>query len=544
MKSIWACGLRVAFALCFSAGACAQVPVSAAASAPAPDPAAEQGVRFDILEFDVEGNTVLKAEAIEAAVTPFLGLKKTIADAEGARAALEKVYQNAGYLTVFVDLPEQRIDGGTVRLAVAEGRVERLRVSGSHYFSQNYIRSKVPELSDGKVPNFNEVQRELAAVNRTEDRRVQPIMRAGQEPGTVETELKVDDQLPAGLSVELNDRHAASTTPWRLVLSGHYDNLFQRDHSVSFSVTTAPEDTRQARVLSLNYLIPGDDQSSWVLYAINSNSNVQTLGAVDVIGKGTILGLRHVSPLLSTPDQNHSFTLGLDYKDLQNLTRTGTAQVATPLHYLPLSMAYNGSVDQGEGRSALVNVQMLASLRPVLRRDVNCVGVSSDQFSCNRNGGDGGFATLRSDLRETLALGPGRLQLRLGAQVASGPVPSGEQYTIGGADSVRGYLEAEGAGDGAVLGSMEWRSRDLSSSSTTWPWRVSGLGFLDVARAYTYEPATGQAPHISLAGAGLGLRLNLRKSIAGDLDLAWPLKATVNTPLGRPRLHVRFSAQL
>jgi hemolysin activation/secretion protein len=77
-----------------------------------------QESRFDVLEFEIEGNTVLPALAIERAVYPFLGPGKTIDDVQGARAALEKAYQDAGYLTVVVDVPPQQVKGGKVVLAV------------------------------------------------------------------------------------------------------------------------------------------------------------------------------------------------------------------------------------------------------------------------------------------------------------------------------------------------------------------------------------------------------------------------------------------
>src|SRR5262245_52566482 len=70
--------------------------------------AVEPQVRFDILEFRIEGNTVLSVPVIEQVVTPFLGPGRTMADVEAARAALEKAYQGTGWLTVFVDVPEQR----------------------------------------------------------------------------------------------------------------------------------------------------------------------------------------------------------------------------------------------------------------------------------------------------------------------------------------------------------------------------------------------------------------------------------------------------
>ena len=528
---------------------CALLIQAAAFGQPAPT--------FDLLEFQVEGNSVLSVGAIERAVTPFLGEGKQMASVEAARVALEKAYQGAGFLTVFVDVPEQRVEGGIVILNVTEGRIERLKVSGSRYFSQGYIREKVPELADGRVPNFNEVQRQLALVNRTEERRVQPIMRAGVTPGTVETELKVDDKLPLFGSVEINNRAAADTKPLRLTATARYENLFQLDHSIALSFSTAPQDTAESRVLSINYTIPGADQAAWVGYFVNSDSNVAALGDVNVLGKGRTFGLRYVRPVTNAAaDETHSISLGLDYKDMKEDTRSGSNLISTPLRYLPFQLGYNGSFDHGARRSTLLSLQAAVAFRAILQRNVDCPGGTADQFACKRQGGDGGFATLRTDVRHSMPLGAasaGSLNLRLGAQMATGPVPSGEQYTIGGAETVRGYHEAEGAGDRGVLGSVEWRSADLGVRLSRWfddeaaPQSTSllsqayALAFVDVARAYVFEPATGQAPHISLAGAGFGLRVKVRKSVSGELDLAWPLKASIATPDRSPRAHMRLA---
>ena len=524
------------------------------AAVPEPVATAPATPAFDILEFQIEGNSVLTAADIERAVTPFLGENRQMADVEAARVALEKVYQGAGFLTVFVDVPEQRVDSGVVVLNVTEGRVERLKVTGSRYFSQGYIRDKVPELANGKVPNFNEVQRQLAAVNRTEERRVQPIMRAGIAPGTVETELKVDDRLPLAGSVELSNRAAAATKPVRLSVSAHYDNLFQLDHSVAVSLSTAPQDIAQSRVFSLNYTIPGD-QATWVGYVVNSKSAVAALGDVNVLGKGTTLGLRHVRPLGSAADEVHSISLGIDYKDLTEDTRSGDNTISTPLRYLPLQLAYNASIVHGARRQTQMSLQATAAFRRILQREVDCPGGTADQFACKRQGGDGGFATLRADVRHIVGVtGFGSLHLRLGGQMGIGPVPSGEQYTIGGAETVRGYYEAEGAGDRGVLGSIEWRSVDLSGRIGRWFGEADSdkpaqsvlsqshaLAFVDVARTYVFEPATGQAPHTSLAGVGLGLRTKVRKSVTGEFDLAWPLKATAASVARSPRAHVKLA---
>ena len=54
-------------------------------AAPAP-----REVRFDVLEYLVEGNTVLPPGVVEQVLQPFMGPGKTFKDLESAREALEK----------------------------------------------------------------------------------------------------------------------------------------------------------------------------------------------------------------------------------------------------------------------------------------------------------------------------------------------------------------------------------------------------------------------------------------------------------------------
>src|SRR5208283_5183151 len=101
-------------------------PASVSASAPSPP--------FDLLELRVLGNGVLDPKVIEATVYPFTGPDKHMSDVEAARGALEKAYHDRGFGTVFVDIPEQSVDDGVVRLRVTEGRLRQVSVAGAHFF--------------------------------------------------------------------------------------------------------------------------------------------------------------------------------------------------------------------------------------------------------------------------------------------------------------------------------------------------------------------------------------------------------------------------
>lgn len=550
-------GAAAAGALLFPLQAQAQAvaeptPALEAAAVAVAATAEEDRYRFDIYEYEVEGNTVLPAALIELAVMPYMGPRLLMRDVEAARAALEKVYQGLGFLSVFVDVPEQQVQGGVVRLQVVEGKLARVTVTGSRYFSQGYIRDKVTALNEGEVPNFNRVQQQLVAVNRTADRRVQPVLRPGKQPGTVEAELKVEDKLPFSGSVELHNQHAPDTDPLRLAVGLRYDNLFQRDHSLALNVIVAPRALDQARIFVLNYSIPEDDGDTWAFTAISSDSSVESLGGTNVLGKGTTFSLRYITPLGVAHDGSwHSLSLGADLKHLQQQVKSGNETLSTPLRYLPFQMAYNGVWPSSSGPGSSFNATFTVAQRKILQRDLNLdfCATSQDQFACNKYGGDGSFATLRLDWRHAEPL-PARtsLGLRLAGQYANQPLVSAEQFSMGGADTVRGYLEGVAQGDTGWLGSVELRSPNGAglvnpsgaTAQTAWVQDLTAFAFMDVAQVRLSEPLPGQAASDMLMGTGLGLRLTGRYGLSLALDLARPHKTTATVTTKDTRLHARL----
>jgi hemolysin activation/secretion protein len=237
---------------------------------------------FDIWEYRVSGSSVLPQTEIEKVLYPHLGPHQNMTDVEAARVALETRYRDAGYPTVLVDVPEQEVTDGVVRLRVTEGRVDRLRVTGARYYSNGRIRAQIPSLAEGTVPHLPTLQEELGRFNqRSPDRSVTPVTRAGRTPGTVEFELQVKDHIPVHASVELNNRYTLDTEKLRLNASLGYGNLWQRDDSITLNYQIAPEDLDQVKVLVGTYLLrPRTSRNVFVFYGVDSNSNVATVGDV------------------------------------------------------------------------------------------------------------------------------------------------------------------------------------------------------------------------------------------------------------------------
>ena len=83
---------------------------------PAAAPAPDDIVRFEISRFEVAGNTLLDPKEIDQAVAPHAGPNRDFGDVQRALEALEALYHARGYNVVSVQLPEQELNGGVVRL--------------------------------------------------------------------------------------------------------------------------------------------------------------------------------------------------------------------------------------------------------------------------------------------------------------------------------------------------------------------------------------------------------------------------------------------
>jgi hemolysin activation/secretion protein len=367
-----------------------------------PNPAAAPQERhFYIKEYRVTGGGhLLPRIEVEGAVYPFLGPYRTTGDVEEARGALEQAYRQKGYQTVTVQIPQQQVTGGIITLQVMPGRVARLRVHGSRYFSLDQIRREAPSLQEGTSPNFSQVTRDLLVLNGLPDRRVTPTLSAGEVPGTVDVDLNVSDSPPVHGSLEINNRYSADTTPLRINGSVSYDNLWQLEHSLGFSFQVSPENLNQVKVFSGYYLarLPDVSNFSFILQGTDQDSNVNTLGGIGVAGKGDVIGGRAVFTLPAQKDFYHSLSLGVDYKHFEQDVLIAGTRAETPVTYYPLSAAYSGSW-VGKGYDTELNASVTFALRGL--------GSSEEQYEENRHGADGGFIYFRGDLSHTRDLPEG-----------------------------------------------------------------------------------------------------------------------------------------
>jgi len=490
---------------------------------------------FDVQAIDVDGNTVLDQAALEAAIYPFMGPARTRADVAAAQKALEETYHAHGYQTVVVEVPRQNVSTGVLKLHVIEAPVGRLRVVGSKYHSVEQVKADIPALAEGKVANLDEAQAQITAANRLPDRQITPIIRAGAAPGTVDIDLQVAEERPLHASLELNNDRSAFTKPLRLSGNVRYDNLWQRGHSVSLTYQVAPERVDDTEVYAGSYVAPiWGTPFTALLYGFHSNSDVATLGGVAVLGKGTTVGTRLIYQFPSSGPISQSLSTGLDYKKFFEFVTLDSADVSSgQVEYWPLNASYTWR------RQTRSSTTLTASVTANIRG----FGDDNQGFESRRVDARANFVHLNVEASHTRPVGRGfDATFRFTGQLADMPLPSAEQFSIGGLSSVRGYLSAEAVGDGGIFGSIELASPTLPGvAGLVDNWRV--YGFLDGAGAWVQQPQPEQREEFFLYSAGLGTRVQLFRRLDGEIVAAFPLRNGPNRPDGRPYFSFSLKAE-
>ncbi|KRQ90407.1 ShlB/FhaC/HecB family hemolysin secretion/activation protein [Bradyrhizobium valentinum] len=504
--------------------------------------------RFDIDDFAVQGAETLPQIEIEEAIYPFLGPNKSADDVEKARAALEKAYHDKGYQTVSVSVPQQNALSRMITLKVAELKVGRLRVKNSRYFDLAKITNKAGSLKEGTVPNFGAVTKDIVALNQWPDRRVTPALRAGVTPGTVDVDLNVEDKAPLHASVELNNRQSPNTTALRVSSTVHYDNLWQLGHSLSFTYQVAPQRPGDAEVFSGSYLarVQDVDWLNVLFYAVKSSSDVATVGGTNVIGPGQIFGSRAVITLPARENFFHTLSAGVDYKHFDQTVKLGGAGFSSPVTYYPVVANYSATF-QGEKSTTQLNAGVTYNLRPLSDDWVT--------FDNKRYYASPSFTHLNVDVSHTHELPEGfQLYGKVQGQVADGPLVSSEQFSAGGLDTVRGYLESETLGDNGVLGNLELRSPNVGellqkhmkdetgqgqARFTIFDeWRF--FGFADAGTVTTLKPLPEQQSKFDVWSYGVGARFKMFNYLNGTLVYSVPMVSQAYTEARNPRVNFRI----
>ena len=481
-------------------------------------------LRFDIARYVVEGNTLLSEETIARLVAPFSGRGRDFGDVQRALEALENAYRARGYSAVQVYLPEQQLEKGEVRLRVVEARIRNFEIQGNRFFNEQNVRDSLVSLAPGRSPNSNAVAKNLAIVNENLAKQTNVTLRAGDKEGEVDVLVEVADDNPKKAFVALDNTGTPSTGYYRLGFGYQNANLNDRDSAMTLQYITSPDHVRDVAIYSASYHLPlyrfGGSMDFVAGYSdVNAGTSQTTAGPLSFTGRGGIVSVRYNQHLDRFAGYDHKLVWSLDRRDYRNNCSVGNfgaegcGTAAATFSIVPLALGYQGTFLSGTAQTTLYATA------------VGNLGAGSygntDALGRARFGAKESYSLVRFGASHSQALADDwQLRGRVDAQYTNEVLVGPEQFGIGGANSVRGFLERERADDRGHAASVELYTPELAQRLDWKEGSLRLLVFYDIGRTSRVNPLPGEQIYNGIASAGVGVRVARQKAFSLRMDLA------------------------
>lgn len=488
--------------------------------------AAAGGAAVELQGVAFSGNTVLDDVTLAKAVGEVRGRRFDLAGLQALTERVVAAYRERGYPFVRVFLPEQRLEDGTLRITVLEGRYGRVEPQADQDWMVSGARPFLAPLAPGALIDARTLERVTLLLEDQPGIHVVPTIRPGAAAGEGDLAVRVERDSRASGEVGLDNAGSRFTGRTRAYATVALDSPFTFGDRL---VVRALATEERLFLGGLDYERPlgGSGLRGLVGAARTSYRLGGPYAALDANGTADVLTMRVSYPIVRTQLANLAVSAAVVRKSLEDRADAvgdarQRASTATPvlLQFDRRDTLAGGGVTWGvlawtPGRLSIDEPQRAV--------DAATAGTA------------GSFHRVNLDLARVQRLG-GSVSFygRLSAQWADRNLDSSEGFALGGIYGVRGYPPGEGLGARGWLAQTELRWTGLGAAT---PYVFVDAG-ASRANVRPWNEASGARRE--LAAAGLGTRAALG-AFSVDASLAWPVQGgapTSDTRDTRPRLWV------
>ena len=465
-----------------------------------------------VKDFDVVGSSIFSDRELNQAVKSYRNRPLTLPELFQARSTITELYTEKGYVSSGAYIPPQELDNGTVKIAVLEGQLEEISVSGTDNLSPNYISKRI-ETAAGKPINVDSLLSALQLL------RLDPLIEnvsaelsAGIRPGTSLLDIKIQEADVFNVSTSFNNSRSPSVGTNQRSIGINHGNLL--GFGDRFNLEYA--NTKGSNAFDVGYGLPFNSKNGTIDAAFGTNSNdviEDPFSPLDIESKSRYYELSLRQPILLEPTKE--FALGM------SLTRTESETFLLDDSF----QLSRGANDEGETRISAVRLfQEFVNRndKEVLAfRSQFSLGVDAFNPTINDDGEpDSTFLSWRGQSQWVRRLDEDFLLLLRGdAQISGGNLVPLEQFRIGGVNSARGYRQDLSLGDSGLFGSAELRIPVLRFKK--FDGLVQVAPFFDVGTVWNSGDV--EVTNATLPAIGVGLNLSLGDRFNARLDWGIPL---------------------
>jgi len=495
------------------------------AAEPEPPRALSNATRVMVRRFRFEGNTVFSSNDLQRIVAPYTGREITSEELQEVRRAITLHYVKHGYINSGAVIPEQEVTNGIVTIRVIEGRMTEIKVTGNRWLREQYIQERL-NLSARQPLNMNRLRDELELLRQNPNvRQINAELEPGALPGEARLSVHVLDEQPFRLGLQVDNARPPSVGAEEIMLitadrdlTGHSDPL-EIDYGIaeggysqwkfsdfgnvggSYSIPLTRFDTTLSAY--------GNRSDFAIIEGIFTNANI-TSDSYRIGGS-----LRQ--PFYQTSDGTLALAVAFERRYSETFV-LGQPQSVSP-----------GEVDGKEKLSAIrfsqewvsQSIQQVMAVRSTFSFGIDALGVTDNGTARNAK-----FWAWLGEGQYVRRLGHTANQVILHAagQWTDDQLLSLEQFSIGGANTVRGYRENELIRDRGFFASAELRVPLLYGKLGA-P-LVQLAPFFDFGGGWNTggSPNLGSTPVTTLSSAGIGLLVSPNKHFTAQLYWGHPFQ--------------------
>lgn len=481
-------------------------------------------VLIPLKRIDILGSSILTSVEIESLVAPLQNKSVTLNQLQEVTDKISQIYQDRNYITSRAVLIPQDIKDGIVTIQVKEGSLERVDVKRAGdlvgRLNDSYIRDRV--LQAGATPlNFANLEDALQ------------LLRADPLIGDIRANLTTGSQADQSiLQITVSEAKSFSIRPFFDNYGNTSTGIYRIGVNLQELNTTGNGDsiligyTRSgsADIYQLNYQYPINPQGGTLGFNFSAGQSPITeppFDSLNILTDSQTYELAYRQPLLRSPREE--FAIGVS-----------TAFENSGSYFGNRSFNFqNFKFDDGRSQSRVLRLsQDYLSRDPigawVLRSTFN-MGLNVLGATIRNDGSpDGRFFYWSGQVLRVQRIGTDRDTLaffRLNMQFSGDQLLSLNRFSVGGAQSIRGYRQNQLTGDNGIQASVELQfpvARDEEGLAT-----VKLLPFVEAGTIWNSSGVT--STNQSLIGLGLGATYQPMRNLLLRLDYGIPLVNVSNS---------------
>ncbi len=499
-------------------------------------------LRLDVKAYRVDDSSPVELRAALARITAaYVGPGKSFEDLVDAAAEVTRYLQRElGYYLAYAYVPEQDAADGVVKLAVLEGRLDRVELNWRDGLpvDRDVVQAYLDRLQRGEVLKVRDIERVVFLVNDLRGLTARFEVRPGSTPGTATLVVTPSAEMRSTGKLEVDANGTDALGLYRASGLLQLNSPLGRGDGLTLNALASSTGGLAFALLGYNTPLGSDGLKlgaslSGVKYQLD-----KAAFPLNLHGTAATANVYGLYPVVRARNLNLFTLLSLEYKSYDDRNINSGAKREVQAATLGATGDFRDSLLGGAVNTYEVNlvsgqVKPLQGATPSLVDDARFTKLTY------------GFSRLQD-----LVTGRALLYFSLRGQHAANNLDTTEQFRLGGPDAVRAFASGEGSGDSGVVGALELRwlpPEDwLGRLAREFVFSVfADTGYVQ----YRYRPRAGSQPnaeanHVQFSGAGVGMAWVRAGEYSLRFSVAQPTGGNVRGATEKPGARVYLQAAM